>query len=447
MIHLQIANSECKITGLTDKQTRVLRNKMSYTADPQASYFSGRPARKISLLSKRGEFPTGLLYIVIDYLEITFTKYSKLDTRSVPMPQKRIFTLSLGVTPYPEQMEAAKACSSSPKGRGIVVAPTGVGKSLIISLLIEQLQVPTLIVVPSLELKRQLTESLSKAFTPQKVGSLCDKKPIAIENIDAIAVDKVLKGYDCVIIDEFHHSGAKTYRSASKKAWRDIYYRFGLTATPFRSQEHERLLLESVLSNICYEISYQDAVNNKYIVPMEAYYIELPKQKVEGYTWAQVYSELVVNNKPRNDTISNLLYRLYEARVSSLCLVKELRHGKTLADDGVFLFMHGEDNNTREYLEWFNETKVDILIGTTGVLGEGVDTKPAEYVIIAGLGKSKNALMQQFGRAFRTFPGKESCKVIIFKDPSHKWTLAHFKEQCKILREEYGVQPLKLEII
>ena len=253
-------------------------------------------------------------------------------------------------------------------------------------------------------------------------------------------------GYDCVIIDEFHHSGAATYRKLNKKTWNGVYYRFGLTATPFRSQDHERLLLESVLSKIIYRIEYKDAVAKGYIAPLEAYYYDLPKTEIKGddSSWPAMYSELISKNIPRNTHIADLLAKLNEAQISTLCLVKEIAHGDALVRLSGECFVYGADQSTKNYIAALNGRDINVLIGTTGVVGEGVDTKPCEYVIIAGLGKSKNALMQQFGRPQRAYPGKESGKVILFRDASHKWTLQHFKEQCKILKEEYGVVPVKL---
>jgi superfamily II DNA or RNA helicase len=306
--------------------------------------------------------------------------------------------------------------------------------------MIEKLQVPTLVIVPSLELKRQLKESLTRAF-----GSL---KNIRVENIDSLDPNKVEDKVDCVIIDEFHHSAASSYRTLNKKALSKVYYKFGLTATAFRSQEHERLLLESVLSKKIFEITYEQAVKNKFIVPLEAYYIDLPLHRIKGNpkSWPSMYNELVVNNELRNGIIRKLLVQLKNNNKSTLCLVKEIKHGENIQSETGIQFVHGEFEDTPEHIDNFNKGLVMGLIGTTGVIGEGVNTKPCEYVIIAGLGKSRNALMQQFGRAFRTHPGKESAKVIIFNDPSHIWTKKHFREQVKILKEEYGVKPIKIEL-
>ncbi len=137
--------------------------------------------------------------------------------------------------------------------------------------------------------------------------------------------------------------------------------------------------------------------------------------------------------------------KTYVSKVSTLCLVKEINHGNILHNDGAFNFVHGQSDE-RHLIESFAKGSLLTLIGTTGVIGEGVDTKACEYVIIAGLGKSKNAFMQQVGRAFRVFPKKESGKVVLFLDKSHKWTKAHFQAQVKYLKEEYGVVPIKLEL-
>lgn len=440
MVTLVIDNSTSKIEGLTSRQHKKLAGLLSYTIDTQAAYFSNSSwNRKKSLLDKKGSFPTGLLYLVEAWLKKDQLNHTTSDLRKPVSSRGGLFDLNLSVLPYPEQMGAA--IKAQVHKRGIVVAPTGVGKSIIAALMVHNLQVPTLIVVPTLELKRQLTESMTKCFGGDKVGRL--GMPLAIENVDALDPKKELKGYDCVIIDEFHHSGAKTYRTLNKVAWRGVFYRFGLTATPFRSNDNERLLLESVLSQVIYRVDYQTAVEKSFIVPMEAYYYELPKRVVEGYTWPQVYSELVVNNNERNLLIAELLARMENKSV--LCLVKEIKHGENIVDISGTTFANGIDGDSARHINIFNKG-CSHLIATTGICGEGVDTKPAEYIIIAGLGKSKNQFMQQVGRGFRTYPNKESCKIIIFKDPSHKWTKAHFAAQVKILREEYGVIPTKLEL-
>lgn len=443
-ISLTVDNSTCCLSGYSLSQYKQLIDLLSYALNSQNSYFSGYyGVQKRSLFTKRGEFPAGLLYLVEEWLVKNDLSYLREDKRIVPKIDFNFFEMKLKVTPYPEQESAAEACLEN--HRGIVVAPTGFGKSIIAALIINSLKVRTLLVVPTLELKRQLTESLKQYFGDDKVGNNDENLSITVENVDALD-DKKVATQDCVIIDEFHHSGAKTYRKLNRTAWSKVYYKFGLTATPFRSQDNERLLLESVLSKVIYKIEHKDAVKKGYIVPIEAYYIEVPKTKTDGYTWSEVYKDLVVNNESRNALLHEILSNFHANNIPTLCLVKEIAHGEKLSELTGIPFANGESGNAKRLIDAFNSGKISCLIGTTGVLGEGIDTKPAEYIIIAGLGKSKNAFMQQVGRGFRTFPGKESCKVILFHDKSHKWTKAHFREQLRFLREEYNVMPVQLNM-
>lgn len=443
MINLHLNNSESQIKGLTIPQQRKLTKILSYKISDREAYFAGGWAKDRPLINKSGVFPTGLVYLVHKFLQKQKLQYQTDDLRRVPKHQGSLFTLSLGVTPYPEQIDAARACK---RGRGVIVAPTGCGKSLICALIINEMQVRTLVVVPSLELKFQLLESLMRTFGTKSVGSMKDKRNIVVENVDALNPDKSLEGYDCVIIDEFHHAAATTYQKLNKKAWGGVFHRFGLTATPYRNQQNEGILLESILAETIYAIDYDTAVSKGYIVPMEAFYIKTPdlnpKKSIE--TWGKFYKDYVVNHADRNLLISGLLESLQHQGKSTLCLVREIEHGEILSEMTGIPFANGQSGTAGELINKFNKLEIKCLIGTTGVLGEGIDTKPCEFIIIAGMGKSKPAFMQSCGRAFRRFGEKESCKIITLCD-NNKWGKAHFASQVEILKQEYGVEPAQID--
>lgn len=428
-IKIEINNSYSQVIGLTPQLFSGLRKVLSYQPNAHSAHFSGGFVRTNYLIDKKGFFPTGLLSKVKShFIALGFTP-QYLDKRTRPMPMQP--HILLGATPYKWQLEAVEAAIK--RGQGTISATTGSGKSLVIALLAARLNLRTLVVCPSLEIKAQLKEGLKGL------------KDVTVENIDSKALNTA-KGYDVLIIDEAHHTASRTYQKLNAKAWTGIYYRFMLTATPFRNVEHEQLLFLGIAGQIVYKLDYKDAVSQNFIVPIEAYYIESPKIVASGYTWHQVYNEIVVNNEARNELISLLLLRLNSAGIATLCLVKEIEHGQNLANTTGLAFAHGQDEESRQYIRQFNDGGIKALIGTTGILGEGVDTRPTEYVIIAGLGKAKSAFMQQVGRCVRNYPGKESAKVILILDKSHKWSKAHFNAQKSILLDEYGVVPIKLEL-
>lgn len=429
MITIEIGNSYSVIKGLTPAQERAIRGELSFQIDPRVAYFSKSFPKQRSLLSKKGEFPTGLVSRVLLYLNTNRLEHSIEDLRIVPIRQTSLE--QTGHEPYVAQKLAVAAARHW--GRGTISMPTGTGKSQVISMICSDFNQKTLVVVPSLEIKKQMQEILK--HNPN----------VTIENIDSKALNKPQK-YDMLIIDEAHHVAAKTYQKLNRTAWKDIYYRFFLTATPFRNNKNETLLFEAIAGELIYELTYKEAIKQGYIVPVEAYYYEVPKTQPEGFTWAQVYSELVVNNRTRNEIIAITLLRLQEASKSTLCLVQEVAHGKALAAITGLPFVSGSDAESRGYIQQFNSGEIKVLIATSGIMGEGLDTKPCSFIVIAGLGKAKSRFMQQVGRSLRKFPGKESGSVILFLDRSHKWTKSHFAQQKQILKDEYGIVPIKLEL-
>lgn len=429
MITVIQGNSYSQIKGLTPEQHKSLASALSYTI---GDHFSTYGPTKRSLLSRKGEFPTGLLTRVYDWMLLHGAILTNVQNRRVQPPcASAVPALELQTPPlYEDQITAIDAAKRF--GRGTISMPTGTGKSKVIEMIAASLDVKTLVIVPSLEIKKQLQ------------GQLKGQDNITVQNIDSKALQTSKVAYDCLIIDEAHHVAASTYQRLNKTAWKDIYYRFFLTATPFRNRSDETLLFESIAGDLIYELTYKQSIKKKYIVPVEAYYYQLPKVATDAYTWAQVYGELVVNNKVRNEMICVTLLRLALTSVSTLCLVKEVKHGQILSDISGIPFVSGQDEDSRKYINMFNTGQINSLIATTGVMGEGVDSKPCEYVIIAGLGKAKSQFLQQVGRAVRNYSGKESAKVILFKDTSHKFLSRHFKAQCAILKEEYGVEAIKL---
>lgn len=430
MVAIEIGNSYSQVKNLDVSKFKLLRTALSYVSN-QSAYYIGGFVRTKYLIDKKGFFPTGLLQIVEDTLK---TGYIVKDNRVVPdsLPKQPKINLN-GITPYPDQIKAIGMAITN--HRGGIVLPTGTGKSLVIALIASRLNVKTLVVVPSLEIKKQLKRTINDV--------LGHNNNVTVENIGSSKL-KDLKGFDCLILDECHHAASKTYQVLNKTAWNGIYYRFFLTATFFRNQTNENLLFEGIVGQVFYSLSIKEAISKKYIVPVEVYYYDLPKVNTDAYTWAQVYSELVVNNDFRNDLIAKLLISINN-NAPVLCLVKEIAHGEILSRLTGIPFANGQDEDTRSYIENFNKGKIKSLIGTTGIIGEGIDTKPAEYIIIAGLGKAKSAFLQQIGRGVRNYKGKESCKVILFRDRSHKFTVRHYNAQSKIVKEELGILPLKLD--
>ncbi|HEY1351766.1 MAG TPA: DEAD/DEAH box helicase [Ktedonobacteraceae bacterium] len=130
---------------------------------------------------------------------------------------------------------------------GVVVLPTGAGKTLVAALAIHATAVWTLVVVPTLDLLNQWQAALVDALSIEPAcigifgGGARELQPITIITYDsAVLYPRELRRFGLLIFDECHHLPAPTYRQIAERAFTPL--RLGLSATPERSDRaHEDL--------------------------------------------------------------------------------------------------------------------------------------------------------------------------------------------------------------
>lgn len=165
--------------------------------------------RKISLL-EGDEFPTGLLPRVEKYLKGQGIEYRLKDVRKQPKIGSVKFNTRVSIPALRHYQKAAvKQILAS--HRGIVVAPTGTGKTVMLVKMIWELGVNSLIITPSKPISDMMVETMTHYFGKGKVVKLTTKSKkvgvINVCNIQALQKIKpeVLRGIDALFIDEFHH--------------------------------------------------------------------------------------------------------------------------------------------------------------------------------------------------------------------------------------------------
>jgi len=141
----------------------------------------------------------------------------------------------------PYQVEALAAWSEA-GARGVIVLPTGAGKTHVAIAAIAQRKRSTLVVAPTLELVRQWAERLHEAFgVPIGVvgGGSHDVQPLTITTYDSAHLHMAHLGarFGCLVFDECHHLPTESYAFASRGSLAP--FRLGLTATPERADGGE----------------------------------------------------------------------------------------------------------------------------------------------------------------------------------------------------------------
>lgn len=150
----------------------------------------------------------------------------------------------LARTPHPFQREGLEAWKKAGR-RGLVVLPTGAGKSYLAELAMIDAGRSTLIITPTLDLMNQWHDNLSSAFE-QEIGLLGggyhELRPLTVSTYDSayLYLDRYGARFGLLIFDECHHLPSPTYAQAAECAIAP--FRLGLTATPERPDGSHRLL-------------------------------------------------------------------------------------------------------------------------------------------------------------------------------------------------------------
>jgi len=155
---------------------------------------------------------------------------ARLSWRNVDLPALR-----------PEQEQALLAWREA-KGRGVVVMPTGTGKTEVALAAMVRSRVSTLVVAPVRDLMYQWHQRILRGLGHDAgiVGdSLFNLKPVTVTTYDSAYLHMAEMGsrFGLIIFDEVHHLPGRSYRDAAVLC--AAPFRLGLTATPHRSDGRE----------------------------------------------------------------------------------------------------------------------------------------------------------------------------------------------------------------
>ncbi|HEY7350443.1 MAG TPA: DEAD/DEAH box helicase family protein [Ktedonobacterales bacterium] len=333
-------------------------------------------------------------------------------------------------------------------GRGVVVLPTGAGKTIVAYDAIARLGVRTLIVVPTIELLRQWRAGMiAHLHLPKKsVGAVGGGEhssgPVTVITYDSAAMKRRrLDGYGLLVFDEVHHLPAQSYRTIVAKT--GAPWRLGLSATLGRADgRHEDL--STLIGPVVYERDAEELSAQKHIAAYKErrIYVDLaPEEELRYETlmaewrWYLATRRSQLGNGP--DMFNALIRRSafdpearralrahHEARLVALNANAKLAAIEGLlrkhARDKAIVFSEYVgmvDRISRQMLipaityrtpsaerhailEGFRAGTITKLV-TGRVLNEGVDVPDANVAIVASGSASMREYVQRLGRVLR----------------------------------------------
>ena len=350
----------------------------------------------------------------------------------------------------PYQAEAVQAWLAAGR-RGVVVLPTGAGKTQVAMMAIERAQRATLVVVPTLDLVRQWYDLL-RAWFGGPIGMLGggehDVQAITVSTYDSayMKMEHLGARFGLIVYDECHHLPSAAYALSAQLALAP--FRLGLTATPERQDGREselaRLVGPTVYRRDIVEMSGDWLA--KY--DTERVEIELtPDERREWDAERAIYRGFVEMNgirmsspqgwgefimlSSRSEDGRRAMRAYRRQRELAFCASAKLDYTELLLHEHrehrVLLFT--QDNATaysvaRRFLVpcITHQTKVrersDILSGlaqarygaivTSKVLNEGVDLPDASVAIVLSGSGSVREHVQRLGRILRPKDGKRA---------------------------------------
>lgn len=368
-------------------------------------------------------------------------------------------------TPRDYQREAVDAWWAQGR-RGVVVLPTGAGKSFVAELAIARAARSTLVVAPTIDLVGQWHDQLRRAFG-EPIGLLGgghhELAPITVSTYDSawLHVDRWGQRFGLVVFDEVHHLPGASYAQAALGAIAP--YRLGLTATFERPDGlHERVT--DLLGPVVYRRTIPELAG-EFLAPYatEVLEVHLSPEEREAYDaatacWrgfveaegihlggAQGWQSFLraAGRSPRGREAFRAWRRareIVQAAPAKLRLLAELlrrhRDGRVLVftNDNATVYTisralllpaltHRTDlRERRELLHAFASGELPVLV-TSRVLNEGVDVPAADVAIVLSGTATVREHVQRLGRILRPQAGKRAVLYeIVAKETSEEAT-------------------------
>ncbi|MDA9724326.1 DUF3427 domain-containing protein [Gammaproteobacteria bacterium] len=328
-----------------------------------------------------------------------------------------------------DALEVLKANREEGVKKGLVVMATGLGKTILSILDIINFKAKkVLFVAHREEILKQSIESF-KQFIPNKSYGFyqSSKKDFNSDylfaSIMTIGKKNELKKFkkdefDYIVVDEFHHAGAKSYRNLLE--YFSPRFFLGLTATPNRSDNID--VLQFLDNNLIYRKDLIDGINLGILSMFDYFGINDKHVDYTKITWrGNKFDDLEIEENLITSKRAEYIFENWKSlkQTRTLAFCSSIRHSDFMSDffssKGIkCLSMHSKSEiNRSESIEKLRKGEIEILF-SVDLFNEGVDIPAVDTILMIRPTESKIIFLQQFGRGLRKAEGKEKVVVIDF---------------------------------
>jgi len=372
--------------------------------------------------------------------------------------------------PY-QEAAVSDACKALDKhGNTIVVAPTGAGKTIMLSALIRERYKQGNRVLVLQHRDELVTQNM---FKFQKFNNhLCPSVVngnlkfwgghVVFAMIQTISRDRNLRDrpkFDMVVVDESHHAAADTYLKVINAVKDDNPNAeiVGFTATPNRGDGKG---LRSVFNNCSHYIEITTLIREGFLVAPRTYVIDcgvkdqLDKVTRRGNDFDMDEVEAIMNRKVINQKVVEEWLNHAEDR-KTVVFCSTVTHAEDLLEEFLYEDINAGivtgDTPKQERAKILHDLAygdVQVVVNVA-VLTEGFDAPPVSCVVLTRPCSQKGTMVQMIGRGLRTidpeeFPDTVKTDCVVLDFGTSVLTHGSLEDQVNLDDREKGEAPTKI---
>lgn len=435
---IALTNLHASVLSSTDAEDRMLRSYLSFEA-PGAAYSlaarSGHWDGKIHLWNEvTRTFPAGLVPLV--------KKEATRRAWTVDVVDKRTRVEPTGpdaawLRDY--QQEAVATCLR--RGRGVVWAATGSGKTEMFVALGRKIPCRWLVLTHTADLLHQTAERWRLRVPDEEPGLVGDglwspqrwtvaTMQTLVRGLRVPRIRQLLLEAEGIAIDETHVAPANSFWKVIMST-PNAYWRFGFSGTPLARGDKRNAFVIAATGPVIHRVSAQHLVEKGILSKPRIKIVELRQSGLSG-DWREVYALGVTESLRRNALVTAVAVA---AAKPSLLFTKEIAHGRTLCRSlerqGLRVeFVFGDDTSGERAgaIRRLRRGDIETLI-TSPIFEQGVDIPEVRSVVVAGGGRSVIRTLQRLGRGMRKTAEKDEMELWDFRDTGHRWLTKHSEER------------------
>lgn len=293
---------------------------------------------------------------------------------------------------------------------GVFEIGTGGGKSIIMAGLCRMNQGRSLIIVDSIDLMRQMKDTLTGVMKPhQTIGTVGagtnNWQNVTVGIINSIAQEKhatQVADQSYVIIDECHLSACKRFAGLTERlsSAKSLH---GFTGTFTRSNPDEMTLLKAITGDVIYRRKSSDMIVDGVIPSAEITMVRHPnKYKTREAIMLDRDRNMIGAMYATSQAYSNLAGMIFTTRVKHAKYIKDLIINDLGFDANRIAVCTGETSKTdrKLALQRLGNKDIDILVATK-IFEKGIDVPSMDYAVNLKGELTQVGCLQSLGRILR----------------------------------------------